>query len=168
LSNALDELFVSYDAGEDRLLLRMKTLAGEEARAWITRRVAPVLWRALTTVTEADPAVQAHADPQSREAMIDFSREQALASAEFRRDYEDAAPERRVFAHPLLVRDVSLDLAAGEPPRLLLHDAAGNGMDLRLGAPLAHAFCRLLADGAAAAGWGLDLGQAGAATRRLN
>jgi len=162
LSGALDELFVSYDPVEDRILLRMKTLAGDEARAWLTRRLAPALWQALTGIVQSDPAVQSQASAQGREALIDFSREQALAGATFRTRYQDAPPERQMFPRPLLVSEVRLERPAGGMSCLVLQDPGGARLDMRVGAGLAHAWCKLLGDAVDASGWQLELPRPGA------
>ena len=60
----LHQLKIEFDAGQDRLLMRVSTASSEEALLWLTRRGVLRLWPLLVGVAEAEPQIAARAsDP---------------------------------------------------------------------------------------------------------
>jgi hypothetical protein len=150
--DALDQIFISYQPAEDRLLMRLGTVGRAEVRLWLTRRFLKELWAALVTVIENDEAVLSRADESGRRALLAFRHEQALAQCEFSREAAEATTHPMGDAPLLLTR-----LSLSQDSTLRLADAAGRGIEFALSLRLAHSLARLLADGLRDAGWDLVL-----------
>ena len=63
----IHQLSISHDERQDRLLLRLNTLAGEEYRFWLTRRmvilILPALTQMLARLEAAQPGLAASDAP---------------------------------------------------------------------------------------------------------
>src|SRR4249919_2406051 len=84
----LHQLKVDFDPEQDRLLLRVSTLTGEEALLWLTRRCVLRLWPLLVGGAEAKPEINQRPEPEVKKAMLEFHHERALSQAQFGKQYE--------------------------------------------------------------------------------
>ena len=76
----LHQLKIEFDAGQDRLLMRVSTASSQEALLWLTRRCVLRLWPLLVGVAEAEPQIAARAwDPMTKRALFEFQHEKALS-----------------------------------------------------------------------------------------
>ena len=155
----LHQINLAYDAGEDRLLLRVSTAAGLEYRAWLTRALVRQWWGGLTTTLQQEtartqPATAASAPAQA--ALHAFRHEAALQNARFGEPYP-ADGLRPAQASPLLVHTVRARLTDGAEQEFQLLPRRGEGLVLRLNSEMLHAFARLLRDAVDRTGWNLEL-----------
>lgn len=151
------QLQLAFVPGEDRLLLRVRTSAGEELRFWLTRRYVKLLYPLLARALESDPEVRRQTSAEARREMLSFRREQALCAADFSRPFQDGATRLPLGAAPVLLARARLAPRAGGVHLLALHPEQGAGVELTVDIGLLHSLSRLLAETAARAQWDLTL-----------
>lgn len=167
---ALHQLNLSYDAHQDRLLLRASTTEQTEYRFWLTRRLVRRLWPGLLQLTQSTDPVRNQAAPESKRAMLEFQHEQALSAAKFGEPYP-AELKPAMPGGPMLVATVRLRTLAGGGHALVLQPREGKAATLRLETQLLHALMKLLQDAVARTEWDIVLELLPAAVRtaeRLN
>jgi hypothetical protein len=152
------QLQVTFDAEQDRLLLRINTTAGTELRLWLTRRLVrgfwPVWHRAVAH--SRGLALPAAATPAAREALVEMERSQVTSTSDFATPFKTAeTPQQLPLGNePLLVNEVRLTpLPNGTLRSEWLRGSKLVGLDL--GSNLMHALTKLVEDGVAAADWDL-------------
>ncbi len=111
----IQQLSVTYQAEQDRILLRIMTADSQELQLLFTRKLIIGLWPLLQRVvidhTAAFAASQpnvAAIDPAARQAMAEFSRAATLAQADFTTPYKAEVKWRPLGAEPLLITEVRL------------------------------------------------------------
>lgn len=150
----LKQINLNYQAGQDRILLRVSTHSGLEYQAWLTRRIVQRLVPALDQLYELDTVQQAP-DAQSRAAVREFRQSNALQQANFKPEYEADGLAPGHEGEPLLVYHVRLRRLEAGQYLLVLSPEAGDGLQLRFNEVLLHATRKLLIDTQQRAGWGL-------------
>jgi len=125
----IHQLSVTYQAEQDRILVRVNTTSSEEMRLWLTRRLMLGLWPLLSRLlTEhllrletAGSSLEA-ADEELRRMLADFRKEEFLQHADFDTPYQDklALP---LGDEPLLVTDVDASPLPGGHLRLGFNEA---------------------------------------------
>jgi hypothetical protein len=154
----LHQLKIEFDAGQDRLLMRVSTASSQEALLWLTRRCVLRLWPLLVGVAEAEPQIAARAsDPLTKRALFEFQHEKALSQATFSQDYDASTRARPLGDDPLLV--ARLQRRKPDDGRMVLGllPAEGQGIFLTLDAPLLHGLMKLLQIAVEKAEWGFTL-----------
>lgn len=160
------QLSVSYLVEQDRILVRVNTSENRELQFWYTRRLtlglAPLLERVVTEAAtrSGGPATThlAAADPATKRAMADFSRNETIRSADFSTPYQVAEASEPLFASPLLITEVNIAPLANGALRLKCTEKLGDTppprmFELVLSETLTHAFMHLLARAVAASQW---------------
>lgn len=155
----IEQVFVSFDAEQDRLLLRVAT-SRTEISAWLSRRIVRELWPGLVAaLADADASGRA-LDAQAREAVVAFRHEQAVARSNFVQQYRPDGVTPAFGAQvPLVtgIRTAGEGSGDGRQVAVTLKVTGGHEATLRLGPELAHGLCKLVADAARRAQWDLDL-----------
>lgn len=151
------QLSISYVPEQDRILIRVSTLQGQELRFWFTRRLTlgllPLLERAaLERAARQGGPASAHVagmDAIAQKAVSDFQRSETLKGSDFSTPYKspESAPPR--FESPLLVTEVNLAPLSNGQLRLSLAEKLSGVADHRslqmgLTDALTHAFVHLL------------------------
>ena len=120
----IHQLSVTYQAEQDRILLRVNSTGGEEMRLWLTRRLMVGLWPLLgkmhtDQLLHADPAGTAlhRVDEDLRRMVADFRKEEFMQKADFDTPYMDKEI-LPLGAEPLVVTDVDATPLAGGRLRL--------------------------------------------------
>ena len=154
----LQQINLSYDRAEDRLLLRVSTADQQEHRLWLTRSLIRLWWPKLIETlrrpqTGQPPLPQ---EPGSREAVQAFRHEAALSKARFGEPYANQSVQPMQVA-PLLVVTVRMTAHGDGEQEFSLLPAQGVGVNLKLTADLLHAFVKLLHEGLGQAAWDLGL-----------
>ncbi len=93
MPGAISQIQVLYNAEEDRILLRVNSTDKQEFRFWITRRFSILLLRVLGEYAMSDPDVSLQVDPQARQTVQEFKREQANRNAEFDKPFKEDSSE---------------------------------------------------------------------------
>ena len=92
MTDSLHQINLRFAPDQDRLILRMRTLAGEEVSLALTRRFVRALWPALLEALGRDPQVTAHAPTAgARRAVMAFRHERAVSAADFSQPYREPA-----------------------------------------------------------------------------
>ncbi len=159
--SGLDQIQLSFHAGEDRLLLRVSTTGGEEFRCWLTRRFVRALQPALRQALVTRPLVKVPADPSVREALIAFERQAAVVGSDFSTPFRDVARALPLGAQPLVLTRCQLRAQPDGGLLLALAPEQGQGLDLALAPKLLHSFMALLERTVEAADWALPAAPAG-------
>lgn len=171
---APSQLQARYLPEEDRISLRMNTVADEEFRFWLTRRFLLRLWPVLQDGLMSSPVVRQQADPVSRQTVMEFEHEQAKAKAEFNAPFRGAEILPLGDA-PLLVVQANFRHLPNGDFFLGVKDNHGEGIELTLTRDLLHLLCQLLEDATQRSDWDMpslfnvEAGQfAPMETRQLN
>jgi hypothetical protein len=152
---AITQLQMSYNAEEDRLLLRVNTSARDEFRFWLTRRYVTLLLKALKVHRAADPDVSTQPTPDAKKAIQEFKQEAAQSSGNFEDEFKasDSFPlgEMPVVAHKLSYKVDNGKLVLTISPK------TGAGITVTLDAQLNFNVGKLLRASNESAGWRLDI-----------
>ena len=143
---------VRYIQEEDRILMRMNTLAEEEYRFWLTHRFLVRLWPVLQDALMSSPTVKQHSDIHSRQAIMAFEHEQAQSKAQFNNPFREA-DKLPLGKDPLLVSKAGFRHQANGALQLSLKNVVDEGVDLTLTHDLLHLLCKLLDDAAQQSEW---------------
>lgn len=149
---APSQLQARYIPEEDRISLRMNTVAEEEFRFWLTRRLLVRLWPVLQEGLMSSPVVRQQADPLSRQAVMAFEHEQAKAKAEFNSPFR-SVDKLPLGDMPLLIVQANFRHLPNGDFFIGLKDNHGKGIDLSLTHDLLHLLCQLLEDAAQRSDW---------------
>lgn len=159
----IHQVNISYSAEHDRLLIRINSLAGEEFRAWLTRRLALKLMPHLDKTARqqvreqlAPPPAEAPLDQQRQQMVQNFEKEAAAYQGDFQTPYKDKPATLPLGEEPLLVTEISFTpLADAKLQVMLLERLGGRQRDLQLvmDPPLTQGLLRLLNQGLKASGW---------------
>lgn len=157
----IHQLSVHHDPQQDRLLLRLSTLSGEEFRFWLTRRLLqrlmPALEQSMQRVDASRAGVTA-IDPSSRQMVSELSHAQSLQQSDFKTPF---APQTRLplGEAPMLITDVQLSVTANADLALLFQDKStepARQCEVRLNSPLVHGWMHLMGQALQAADWSLQ------------
>ena len=148
MTDKLHQMNISYIPKEDRLLLRISTLQGDEFRVWLTRRYTGLLFKILNKQMEKSGGVPTVA-----------------ASDETRKLFKAGAMEQKYTGDssnfPLGETGfLAFRINTGESPDGILHleisPEQGQGITLHLTNPLLYMFTNILNQGIDKAGWQLS------------
>lgn len=154
----IHQLQLAFDAGEDRLLLRLSTTAGEEFRVFLTRRFVKILWPHLLGTLESAVVAKAPAIEARREVLA-FEHEKAVRETDFSKPFaEPAGTTQQRFPlgeRPFVAIHGQLRVNAPGAYKMVLNPGEGRGVEIGLDERLLHSFCQLLESAARAAEWDL-------------
>jgi hypothetical protein len=153
----LHQLKIDFDPEQDRLLLRVSTLTGQEALLWLTRRCVLRLWPLLVGGAEAKPEIAQRPEPEVKKALMGIQHEKALSQAQFGKKYEDVPRTRPLGDQPLLVATMQRRVSPDGRVVIGLLPKEGEGIFLTLDEPLLHGVIKLLQNAVARAEWGVKL-----------
>ncbi len=160
----IHQFSVSHDKRQDRLLLRLNTLAGEEYRFWLTRRMVALILPALTKMVVRLEAAQpglAACDAPTQHLLTDIKRYAFLQNADFSTPYAAQALQLPLGETPLLITDAQLNLQANHSLEIVFRqklEGASPACTLHLQAPLVHGLIHLIQQTANNADWALTMG----------
>jgi len=153
----IHQMQIRFVPAEDRLMLRVRTTDQREFSLWFTRRYVKLLWKGLQQVLSDTQSVISP-DPQTRQAVISFQHEQAVARMNFSTPYQQGPePYRPLGDEPVLLTNIQIRPGPGKNQVLRLHPEQGAGLELAFDATWLHSFCKLLADAVRKADWDLSL-----------
>lgn len=128
MSDQINQIQASFDAIEDRILLKFKTLNEDVYLAWVSRRYCKLLI----------PVLQGK-HPQSEESLIEpgkklekeFEREKAQQEGDFSRAYEEpATPHYPLGEEPILLAQISFKDLHTDHASMKLEPNQGAGLSL--------------------------------------
>jgi hypothetical protein len=149
---------MSYNAQEDRILLRVLSTQRAEFRFWMTRRYAKLLWAVMVKMLERDPAAAVHHDEGVRRTVMGVQHARAVQQGEFAKPYDDSGGKvLPLGGDPVLLARVTGTQPENQPPTLSLHPQQGQGIDIGVNTGLLHMISKLLVDAVAQSDWDLKL-----------
>lgn len=151
----LEQFSASYDAAQDRLLLRIRSSDDAEFRFWITRRYLALLWPLLMKMAD-DFSARKTTDPLTRSTLAELAHGEAVNKADFGSAYRDGSLYP-LGEEPILLGRVTVKPLQGNTQTLILLPQEGQGINLDLDEKLVHVLARLLQQAAVAAEWALSL-----------
>lgn len=155
----IHQLQLAFDAGEDRLLLRVSTTAREEFRIFMTRRFIKMLWPHLLRSLESKVAVKAPA-PEARREVLAFEHEKAVRETDFSQPFAEPQPAQPhqfpLGEAPFVAVHGQLRVEAAGAYKLVLNPGTGRGIEIGLDDRLMHSFCKLIESASRTAEWELS------------
>lgn len=160
MTERLHQLNLHFDPVEDRILLRMTVGTPEvlsEFRIWLTRRFVALLWKSLQSAVAESVRADERIAPASRDAVLRFQQESALARADFSTPFAQGEAKTPLGDAPILVSKARIARTAQGARLMALEAAEGPAIQINMNDQLLHSFMKLLSDAARNAQWGLDL-----------
>lgn len=154
---SLQQINVTYDARQDRLLVRMNTSEHVEYRFWITRRLVKGLWQGLVRRMQSTETARRQMVHSAKQAVVEFEREAALRKTRFDKPYAAGELRPAMPGEPLLVFSITMRSHPKGGHDIGLMPASGAGFHLRFSDTLLHGFAKLLQDAVKLSGWNLAL-----------
>ncbi|WBY01713.1 hypothetical protein PE066_20035 [Ramlibacter tataouinensis] len=162
----IHQLSVTYQAEQDRILLRVNSTGGEEMRMWLTRRLMHGLWPLLgrlhtDQVIKTEPSASAveGGDEELKRMFAEFRKEEFLQKADFETPYQDKH-KLPLGSEPLLVTDVDATPLADARLRLAFNERASvsgaakaRGFQMELDPKLMQGLMHLLEQSLARSQW---------------
>lgn len=158
MSARLEQVNLSYNAKEDRLLLRVRNSDGQEYRLWMTRRFTGLLWDVTgRIIRETDLSIELDT-AAGRDAVLEFEHEQALQRGDFATEYNESASSFPLGEDGKLAFKITYNKLEGNRISLNLLPEDGPGISMGVDSAMLHNLCKLIADSTRSAGWNLELG----------
>jgi hypothetical protein len=151
----LEQFSASYDAEQDRLMLRIRSNDDAEFRFWLTRRYLSLLWPLLMKMAD-DFSARKTTDPLTRNTLAELAHGEAVGKADFASQYREGS-QFPLGEEPILLARISVKPLHGNTQTLTLLPQQGQGINLDLDERLVHVLARLLQQVAVTAEWGLKL-----------
>lgn len=152
----IDQINMTYDAREDRVILRVRTQEAALAALMLTRRLTRALLGALMQLADRSVAkVTPAADPATRREVLAFQHQAQVQASDFQKPFNPQG-KPLLGEQPLLVTDVKLGGTA-ESGRWQLEFIGRDGHNLNLGLDSQglHAVIKLFNDLLPQTGWDL-------------
>lgn len=158
MTDRMKQISLEFVRAEDRLLLKINTVALVELRLWLTRRAVKVLWEALFHTIEVHPEIRAELPAKVKQAVMAMQHQEAVAAGDFSKKHEPGAtPHPLTGDRPLLVVGVECAPWRGASTTLTFQTDHAKNINLNIDEKILHALCHLLIKATFAAEWGLDL-----------
>ena len=153
----LDQIQITFVAGEDRLLLRVSTTSNEEFRCWLTRRFVKAIRPALEQALSAQPRIQTQVNALAKQEFLRFEHEVAVQSSDFKTPYKGQTRALPLGDAPALLTRCQVRSQDAGGIILVLAPEQGGGIDLALNPTLLHSFMALLDQTLQASDWDLSV-----------
>ena len=159
----IHQLFVAYKSDHDRILVQINTLANEEIRLWLTRRLVlnffPQLMRLVTHV-EVGTVPLASQDDLSKKTVMEFKKHESITQADFKTPFKPQASAYPVGQEPMLVTAIHLTPEGKGSLRIgfeekLADKPAPRGFQMTVASTLLHGFVHLLEAAIKVSEWGI-------------
>lgn len=156
--SGLSQMQVSFSDVEDRIMLRINTLANEEFRFWLTRRFVKRLFPVINDTIMATPEIAAQDTHSNREAVLDFQREQAAQNADFATPFLESDSD---VSYPLgsggvLIVKGKLQQEGRDNFSLSLKNKSNRGIDFMFTIDILYLLQKLLQDALRKTDWDLN------------
>ncbi len=155
---AIQQINLSYNAEQDRLLLRVGLADNSELLVWLTYRLTKQLWQLLNSETNIPTATSINAETLPEKAVEQFKQEmqavETLQKMDFATDYQP----RKEIVHNGVMLAISVVLVSNEnkSPTLEMPCLEGVSVRMNLTQELILALCNMLQLASKEAAW--DIG----------
>lgn len=155
----IHQIQIKYDALADRLLMQVRTRAGEVFAIWLTRRMVQRLLPPFQQIGTQMAVARAHPNsvllPEARVMLEEVVRNRPLPNADFSQHFSTENSSQPLGEQPLLAAEVELQADAQRGLRMQVREAQGRHITLQFNAELHAALSRLFEQALVAADWGL-------------
>jgi len=148
----IQQLQISFDAREDRLLLRIATEEREEIRVALTRRLVKVLWPHLVRMLDGHLA-----GVEDDVAISEEPSSPSPASGRFDAPYDEDKLSHPLGIEPVLAMESRLQAIEGPACRIMLGEVRARKVSFECDRELLLALCTMIRATIARADWDLDL-----------
>lgn len=156
------QLQASYQAQQDRILLRMNTRSNEEFRLWLTRRMVKNFFPHLVRISAqqgSNPAQLISHDSSDSTALAAFKKQESLAKADFRTPYSAEMLSQPIGNEPLLATKMHMTQLDRQKLRLGFEEDSSGGdkpraFEVTLGPSVVHSLLHMLEMVLKSADWG--------------
>ena len=154
----IQQLQVSFDAREDRLLLRIATAEREEILVALTRRLVKALWPYLQKMLNGHLGGSASPRPMLPGATASNpDAPKGLGTASFSEPYQDKDLSHPLGIIPLLAMESRLQPIDGPACRISLGEIKARKVSFDCDRDLMEALCAMIRATTDKAGWDIDL-----------
>lgn len=146
-----NQINFSYDAAEDRILIRASE-GEKEYRAWWTRRLALRIHKLFGEHTFPTENSASHLPPEQKESLGDMEKQGAVQQADFSTPYQADASHYPLGEEGILVQRIDIK-TEGKIVKIIMLPANGEGMTLSLPPGQRYSFEHMLQRVMTAAEW---------------
>ncbi len=160
VSGPTNQINISFNPLEDRLLLRLATQKGDcqvEFRLWLTRRYVKLLLPVLDKMLEAEEKILTQVFERDRKAVLEFQKQAALSQTDFKTPYSAEAKETPLGSEPLLVSRIHAGKDKNGRPVLSLKTGDDKGITLGMDPRMIHSTKQLLVEAIRKTAWDIQV-----------
>lgn len=151
----IQQINLSYNADQDRLLLRVGLSDNTELLVWLTQRITKMIWQLLNNETNLPSATSIEVNAPPAQAVAQFKQEmqatETLNKLDFATEYHPRPAVRN--DGPMLVTSAITVAVEGKPPTLEMPCLEGVTVRMNLNQELILAICNMLQLSCKEAGW---------------
>jgi len=157
--SGINQIQMSFNPSEDRILLRMNTTDSTNFQFWLTRRYVKLLWPVLISMLAKDEQISTQQSEQAKQEVLSFQHQEAAQKMDYSQEYQSEAEQEPLGSEPVLLGKISVNQREDGTQILSMHPEIGEGVELALNQTLLHSIYKLLQDTVAKADWDIDLTQ---------
>ncbi len=153
----IQQINLSYNAEQDRLLLRVGLADNTELLVWLTNRITKSLWQLLNGETHLPTASSIQVETPPQQAVAQFKQEVEAVETLQKMDFATAYQPRKEVVHAaaMLATSVILINVLGKPPVLEMPCLEGVSVRMNLTQELILALTNMLQLSAKEAAWSI-------------
>ena len=153
----IQQINLSYNAEQDRLLLRVGLADNTELLVWLTYRITKSLWQLLNGETQLPTATSIQIETPPQQAVAQFKQEVEAVETLQKMDFATAYQPRKEVVHDAAMLAISVLLIniADKPPALEMPCLGGVNVRMNLTQELILALTNMLQLSAKEAAWNI-------------
>lgn len=161
MNQKLNQINITFNPLEDRLLMRMTTGSSDddsltEIRMWLTRRYTRLLWSVFEKILDESVSRYPQANSENKAAIRQLQQEADLTQADFKTPYQSAPVPTPLGETPLLLSRIQVRKDP-DGSHVLNLGTENQGINIVLNTQLVHSLMKLLAETVEKAQWDLSL-----------
>ena len=152
---AIQQINLSYDVAQDRLLLRVGLNDNSELLVWLTQRMSNTLWQLLNTETALPTATSIARNASPQTAVAQFEQEAKVSESLEKMDFSSEYQPRKTVRNDqiMLATSVMMMTYSNKLPSLELPCLEGVTIRMNLTSELILALCSMLQRTTRESGW---------------
>lgn len=156
---AIQQINLSYNAEQDRLLLRVGLADNSELLVWLTNRITKQLWQLLNGETNIPTATSIQTETPPQQAVEQFKQEMQVSETLQKMDFATEYQPRKEVVNEGAMLAINILLVSYEekPPTLEMPCLEGVSVRMNLTQELILALCNMLQLTTKEAGWELGV-----------
>ena len=155
----IHQIQIKYDAFADRLLMQVRSRAGEVYAVWLTRRMMQRLWPPFLQLSGQQALAGASPGavvlPEARAMLAESARLRTLPNADFKQPFNADQTSQPLGDEPLLAAEIELKADPQRGLWMTVREAQGRHVALQMNEELHTAMLRLFEQALTSADWNL-------------